>query len=267
MDKAAFEEHTLKATLAVGLAENRFRDAADAVEDFLVRGLKGVRQERAHFPIIHLVTRSVADLRAGQFLIGNGFLVQMASVIRAVPEALNLVELFVRDPQRAEAWLAGEKTPSPVEVRKELGEGPDPVYAWLAERSHPRLPGAEASAYISVDRTTVLTYMGGLPLHDPQVLLAATIPGDLLAQVAFAAGYVNLDKGVWREWPSLLRRVSELLLESSRAIYDFLEPEGEAKETADAIVATIEGVIANARELEEGVAQSDEGPPDDDQRG
>ena len=77
-DRAYVEELRL-ATLAIVAVENLFREAADAVEAYLTEGISGVKQSRAEFAIAHLVSRSIADLRAGILLAASGFVVQSSA--------------------------------------------------------------------------------------------------------------------------------------------------------------------------------------------
>jgi hypothetical protein len=141
-----FEAPSPQARAAVAM-EEQFRTAADLLERFIVDGTS--RSEKlADFAITHLVARSVADLRAGQLLAGEGHPIQMYAVIRPVAESLNLIDLFVNDPERAEAWAAGDyRQFQPAKVRKELGIHSDPVYAWMAEHSHPRYAGLQLTTY------------------------------------------------------------------------------------------------------------------------
>jgi hypothetical protein len=248
-----------RATLAVGTAENHLGSAADQVEAFIREGTRGVTQTRLGFPTLHLVARSIADLRAGMFLVGSGFVIQMCSVIRPVPEAMNLIELFAADEERAEAWLAGKREFSAATVRNLLGKGPDAVYDWLAERSHPRIAGAESATYTAAKTGEVILIMGGLPLNDPQVLIAATMPGDLLGSVAHAAGHIAVNPKAALQWPTLVRTVDEKLLDGTRAVFEYLHPDGVPRDSLGAeVLQVMEGNIDSARKLEAAVAGREE---------
>lgn len=175
--------------------EEQFRAGADLVERFIVEG--AFRSDKpADFAITHLVGRSLAELRWGQYLAGEGYPIQMYSVIRPVSEALNLIDLFVKEPDRAEAWAAGDyRQFQPAAVRKELGIDSDPVYAWMAEHSHPRFAGLQLMTYKikqeEEDEWQNVLFLGELPLEFGPVLIATTMPGLALLDLALAAGHVS----------------------------------------------------------------------------
>jgi hypothetical protein len=244
------EEALRKATLAVGAAENRFHLAADALESYIAEGIQGIAHPRIDFPTQYLLARSLADLRAAMLLAASGFVVQSASVMRPVVEAINLVRLFERDSSYATAWLRGDKNPSPPEVRKLLGEGPDAVYGHLAKLSHPRLFGAEQSTYVNAASGEIILMMGGLPLSDPSVLIAASMPGDLLGELASAAGHLNVNEDAALRWPSMLVTVTTELLEGARGILEVLHPDGiPPGSLGEKILMAMQENVASAREL------------------
>lgn len=209
---------------AVATMEEQFRTAADVLERYIVDGT--FRSERpADFAITHLVGRSLADLRWGQYLAGEGYPIQMYSVVRPVAEALNLIDLFVKHPERAEPWAAGEyREFQPAEVRKELGIDSDPVYAWMAEHSHPRFAGLQLTTY-KIKRADDgewqnVLFLGELPLELGPVLIATTMPGLALLDLALAACHLVVRKETAERWPAMLREIAELLERGFQAVWD-----------------------------------------------
>ena len=180
----------------------------------------------------------------------------MASVIRPVPEALNLIELFKRDPERAAAWLEGKREFSAPTVRKALGKGEDPVYSHLAELSHPRVLGPEATAYMTEEEEVVII-AGGMPLNDPRVLSSAVIPGDFLVRVALAASEVHVRKEVADTWPTLMGSVNAKTMAGAKAIFECLHPEGIPPDSVGAeVLAQMESVAKAVGEIEPAVADA-----------
>ena len=94
------------AHLMVGRMENLLRAAIQLIDDYLAEGVSTL-SGTSEFAIAHLASRSLADLKAGTFLFASGFVVQTFSVIRPVLESLNLIQLFVNDPVRADVWFRG----------------------------------------------------------------------------------------------------------------------------------------------------------------
>jgi hypothetical protein len=261
--EAAHANELRRATAAIVTVETAFNEAADDVERYLGEGFVGIKHTRTEFPTVHLLSRALANLRAGMLLAASGFVIQMCSVVRPVCESLNLIELFQQEPGLAEEWLQGSTSPKefakfqPGAVRRELGKGPDPVYSWLSERSHPRLAGAETSAYMKTDSDQVLVIMGGLPLNDPKVLLAAAMPGDLLGQVATAAGHFVTTPAVAVKWPALVVSVTERLQEGAEGILGFLHPEGvPAGSIGQDVLDAHRANVDNARELRDAIDEA-----------
>jgi hypothetical protein len=201
--------------LAAGAMENRFRAAVDAVSAY-IRGGEPQTTGAAEFAILHLVSRSLNDLGWAQYLASSGYPIQAYSVMRPVLESLRLVDLFVQEPDAAQRWAEGEwREFMPARVRERLGIERDPLYAFLSEHSHPRFAGLHVSAYRRVgdeanDRgpQRAILYMGEIPFEVPPVLMATTLPGVLLSQVALAAGHVRLSYQAALGWSGVLRSVA-----------------------------------------------------------
>jgi hypothetical protein len=235
--------------------EEQFRAAADLLERFLVDG--AFRSDKpADFAITHLVGRSLADLRWGQYLACEGYPIQMYSVIRPVSEALNLIDLFVKEPERAEAWAAGEyRQFQPAAVRKELGIDSDPVYAWMAEHSHPRFAGLQLTTYKikrEGEEWQNVLFLGELPLEFGPVLIATTMPGLALLDLALAAGHVVVRKEVALGWATMLRQVAELLEVGFQAVWDAADFEDVGLDELGAKMReAIKSAADRAREIEQ----------------
>jgi hypothetical protein len=204
-------------TLAAGEMENRFRTAAEALAGYIETG-RPETSGAAEFAILHLVSRSLADLRWGQYLSGSGYPIQMYSVVRPVSEAMNLIDLFVQEPDLAQSWAEGNwRDFMPGRVRERLGIDKDPLYEFLAEHSHPRFAGLQMTVFQRVGepdeqgRNRAILYMGEVPFDVPVALLATAIPGLLLAQLVLSAGHVRLDYQAARRWPTVIRTVAAAL--------------------------------------------------------
>lgn len=248
--------------LAAGEMENRFREASDLVERYMIDGAT-VGHGAAAFATWHLISRSLADLRAGQFLASSGFPIQMASVVRPVIESLNLIELFAQEPEAAQRWADGEwQEFMPAAVRKRLGLGKDAVYAWLSEHSHPRFAGLQLTAYRIVredaERDVARVYTGGLPLEIPSVLLATMNPANVLGQLSLALDHLPVNEEVAGTWPTVARQVAETVLPGFEAVIAALAHHQVGEETAAALLATIKETLVLARELEELAQQARE---------
>jgi hypothetical protein len=245
--------------------ENRFHDASVHVEGFLTEGATLTRGA-AQMATLHLAARSLADLRAGQFLASSGLPIQMASVVRPVLESLNLVEMFHRDPTAAERWSAGQwQEFMPSRVRNALGMGPDPVYSWLSEMSHPRFAGFQLTTYRIVrdadqegDPEHARLFIGGLPLELPPVLLATMAPANALCQLSLALGYVPVRPEVAWTWATVARRVTESVLPGYEAIMAALAHHEVGIDVAREMLEAVRGTIATAREMEAIVARERE---------
>lgn len=250
----SFEPLSPQARAAVTM-EEQFRAAANLLERFLVEG--AFRSEKpADFAITHLVGRSLADLRWGQYLVGEGYPIQMYSVIRPVSEALNLIGLFAQQPERAEAWAAGEyREFQPAKVRRELGIESDPVYAWMAEHSHPRFAGLQLTTYKikreGEDEWRNVRFLGELPLELGPVLIATTMPGLALLDLALGAGHVVVRKEVALGWATMLRQIAELLEPGFQAVWEAAAPdEIKLDETGSKLREAIKSSVDRAREIE-----------------
>jgi hypothetical protein len=236
--------------------EEQFRAAADMLERFIVDG--AFRSEKpADFAITHLVGRSLADLRWGQYLAGEGYPIQMYSVIRPVSEALNLIDLFVKEPDRTDAWVAGDyRQFQPAAVRKELGIDSDPVYAWMAEHSHPRFAGLQLTTYKikreGQEEWQNVLFLGELPLEFGPVLIATTMPGLALLDLALAAGHVVVRKDVALGWATMLRQVAELLETGFQAVWDAADfGDVGLDELGSKMREAIKSSVDRAREIEQ----------------
>lgn len=246
-------------TLAAGKMENAFRDASDNVERYFIEGAAKV-EGPAQIATMHLICRSLADLRSGQYLACEGFPIQMYSLVRPVIESINLVELFAKEPEMAEKWAAGEhKKFAPAKVRERLGIADDPVYSWMCEHSHPRFAGFQLTTYLVTDQEGIETmrgYIGGLPLELPQVLLATTAPGNVLCQLSLALGHCTVKEEVAHTWPTVARSVGETVLPGYEAVYEALGKHGLKDDQMAEMVEAMREAIAAATEMEEIVAEA-----------
>lgn len=194
--------------------ENRFSTAAEVLADYIRNG-RPQTHGAAEFAILHLISRSLADLRWGQYLASSGYPIQAYSVIRPVAESLNLIDLFLQEPETAQKWADGhwgEFTPARVRDRLKIEE--DSLYKFLSEHSHPRFAGLQLSVFQRVGepdeqgRQQAVLYMGEIPFDVPAVLLATAMPGLLLAQLVLAAGHVRLTRDAALGWVRVVRQVS-----------------------------------------------------------
>lgn len=251
--------------LAVGEMENRFRDASDRAERFLAEGLAAARGS-AQAATAHLLARSLADLRCGQYLIGNGFVLQMASVVRPALESLNLVKLFAQDTEAADRWASGQHSREfmPARVRDAIGVGQDEVYSWLSEASHPRFAGFQMTAYQVIhedheegpDRDPqaprLHLFIGGLPLELPIVLNAATMPSNVLCQLALELDNCPVRREVAWTWATAAREIVETVRPGYEAIGSVLVDQSpESAEMNARLLAEIDTAIEAAREMEQ----------------
>jgi hypothetical protein len=247
--------------------ENRFRDASDRVEQFLVEGA-GRGQGAAQAATFHLLARSLADLRCGQFLVGEGFVLQMASVVRPALEALNLIDLFERDPGAATRWSEGEdyREFMPGRVREVLGLEGDEVYSWLSEASHPRFAGFQMTAYQMIPQgdaeqdnpevPRLHLFIGGLPLELPLVLNAATMPSNVLCQLTTRLDQCPVRREVAWTWATVARQAAETVRPGYVAIGDVLNEQfPEGAELQAQMLARIDDAIQAGRDMEAIMAQ------------
>jgi hypothetical protein len=204
--------------------------------------------------------RSIADLRGNQFLAGEGFPVQMYSLVRPVLESINLIELFAQEPEAAAAWAEGKyREFTPAKVRERLGLGDDPVYSWMAEHSHPRFAGFQLTTYLVTDdegAETMRGFIGGLPLELPQVLLATTAPGNALCQLSLALGHCTVKEEIGYTWPTVARRVGETVMPGYEAVYEALREHGLEDEAMSDMLDALRTAIAAAVEMEQIVAEA-----------
>jgi hypothetical protein len=245
-------------TLAAGEMENRFREAADRLRDHISVTHHG--EGSAPIAIVHLIGRSLSDLRWGQCLASSGYPIQMYSLIRPVREALNLIELFIQKPGRAQDWVDGKHWElTPKKVRDELGIDKDPIYSWMAEHSHPRFVGLQLTTYkVRREGETEwknLMYLDELPLELPPALIATTMPGLALMDLAAAAGHVPVratpEEGVL-VWATMLRQVAEALEPGFKAVWSAAEPdELEEDEVGEKLREALDATLRHARELEQ----------------
>jgi hypothetical protein len=241
-------------TLAAGQMENCFRDASDHIERYLTDGQAGM-SGAAPIAILHLICRSLADLRSAQYLASSGFTVQMYSLVRPVIESINLIDLFVQEPTTADEWMAGEHWKfRPAAVRKRLGLGDDDVYSWACAHSHPRFAGMQLTTYTVRDtktgETTVRPYIGGLPLEFPSVLMATTFPGNILCMLSHSLSHATVKTEVAKTWPTVARKVGEELVPGFEAVYKALESHGLPEEEGAKLIASVKEAIESAKELE-----------------
>jgi hypothetical protein len=243
-------------TLAAGKMENCFRDASDLIEQYLIDGAAGM-SGAAPIAIFHLICRSLADLRCAQYLASSGFTIQMYSLVRPAIESINLVDLFAAEPAAADDWIAGKHWEfRPAKVRERLGLGDDEVYSWAAAHSHPRFPGLQLTTYHvkneSTGKETVRPYIGGLRLELPSVLMAATLPGNVLCMLSSALGHDTVKAEVARTWPTVARRVGETILPGFEEVWVTLQQEhGLPEEETKKLLDSMKRSLAHAIELEE----------------
>jgi hypothetical protein len=241
--------------LAAGQMENCFTAAADLIERYMLDGATN-GEGPAVFATWHLLTRSLVDLRAGQFLASEGRPIQMASVIRHVFESLNLVELFAQDPPAAQRWADGVdyREFMPARVRDTLGIGADPEYSYLSEVAHPRFAGLQLTAFRiereGAERPIAHLYLGGLPLEMPHVLLATLAPGGILGRLAIALEHLVVTPAVARTWPTVARGVTENLLPGYEAVIGVLDRHGVGQDIAADMLAGLREALDSAREME-----------------
>jgi hypothetical protein len=239
-------------TLAAGAMENHFRIAADAISNYIRNG-NPQTTGAAEFAILHLVSRSLNDLGWGQYLASSGYPIQAYSMIRPVIESLNLVDLFVEEPEAAERWAEGRwQEFMPAKVRERLGTDRDPLYEVLSEHSHPRFAGLQLTAFLRQadqppegEPQQAILFMGEIPFDVPAVLLATTLPGVILARAALATAHVRLVRAVW-EWAAVMRQVSEEL-GAGWAEVDAHLPSGETEDGE--IIQPLRFIHAIAEEL------------------
>ncbi len=245
-------------TLAAGEMENRFRDAHKLVKDYVGGPHRG--EGPAPIAIIHLLLRSLTDLGWGQYLASSGYPLQMYSVIRPVREALNLIELFVNEPKRAQDWVDGKfQTLTPQKVREELGIDRDPLYSWMAEHSHPRFAGLQTTTYRVKKKGETewqnVMYPDELPLELPPVLIATTMPGLALMDVALAAGNAQVSaepEDVAVAWATMVRGVGETLDPGFRAVWLAVKTdELEEDEFGERLTTTLGEALKQTQKLEE----------------
>lgn len=244
--------------------ENCFRNASDHIERYLTDGAARLSGP-AQIATTHLMCRSLADLRAGQYLACEGFPVQMYSLVRPVIESINLIELFAARPELATEWAQGDHQQfKPANVRRLLGLGNDPVYAWMCEHSHPRFAGFRLTTYLVTDpqgRETMRPHIGGLPLELPQVLLATTAPGNVLCLLSFALGHCTVKQEVAYTWPSVARAVGETVLPGYEAVYEALRRHGLPDDASAALLDSMRETIAAAAEMEDLIVTERGGQP------
>jgi hypothetical protein len=241
--------------LAAGSMENCFTAAADHVERYMRDGAT-VGEGAAVFATWHLMTRSLVDLRAGQFLASEGRPIQMASVVRPVLESLNLIELFAQEPEAAQSWADGDyKEFVPWKVRKRLGIEDDQQYSYLSEVSHPRFAGLQLTAFRvereGADRPIAHLYLGGLPMEIPWVLLATMAPANVLGQLSLTLSHLLVKEEVARTWPTVARRVMEEIVPGYEAVIASLDRHGVGQDTSAKMLAELQTALGHARELEE----------------
>ena len=109
-------------------------------------------------------------------------------------------------------------------MRKELGIESDPVYAWMSEHSHPRFAGLQLTTYKmkreGEEEWQNVLFLGELPLEFGPVLIATTMPGLALLDLALAARHVVVRKEIALGWATMLRQVAELLAVGFQAVWD-----------------------------------------------
>jgi hypothetical protein len=244
-----------KETLAAGKMENCFRDASDLIEQYLIDGAAQM-SGAAPIAIFHLICRSLADLRSAQYLASSGFTIQMYSLVRPAVESINLVDLFAAEPTAADDWMAGKHWEfRPARVRQRLGIGDDEVYSWACAHSHPRFRGLQLTTYHVKNETTgeetVRPFIGGLPLEFPSVLMATTLPGNVLCLLSSALAHVTVKTAVARTWPTVARRVGEAIMPGFEEVWLTLEAHGLPEEETTKLLDSMRQSIAHAIELEE----------------
>ncbi len=247
------------ATLAVREMENRFRDASDLVERFLTEGASSGKGA-AVTATLHLAARTLADLRCGQYLVSNGFVIQMASVVRPAMEALNLIDLFAQDPGAAQRWAEGidnNREFRASKVRDTLGLGANPVYSRLSEISHPRHTGFQMTSLRIVgkdeptDAVPVLrAIIGGLPLEFAHVLITTMLPGHVLCRLGLGLRHCEVKTEVKWTAPTVARQIPETLKPGYEAIVRLIDQRTEAADVAERMLAIVDETISLTRETE-----------------
>ncbi len=246
--------------LASGLMDNCFNAAADLVERYMIDGATN-GEGAAVFATWHLMTRSLVDLRAGQFLVTEGRPIQMASVVRPVLESLNLIELFAREPDAAQSWADGNyREFVPWKVRERLGIDEDPQYSYLSEISHPRFAGLQLTAFRiereGAERPTAHLYLGGLPMEIPWVLLATMAPANVLGMLSLALEHLTVKEEVARTWPRVARRVVEEIIPGYEGVIAALAHHEVGQDTSAAMLEGLQETLDHACELERLTAEA-----------
>jgi hypothetical protein len=245
-------------TLAAGEMENRFRDAQKLLKNYIGGPHHG--EGPAPIAILHLLARSLTDLGWGQYLASSGYPLQMYSVIRPVREALNLIELFAQKPERAQDWVDGKYWElTPKTVRDELGIDKNTIYSWMAEHSHPRFAGLQLTTYkVRKEGETEwrnVMYVDELPLELPPVLIATTMPGLALMDLAMTADHVQVSakpEDVVLAWATMVRQIGEMLEPGFKAVWSAAKPdELEEDEVGEKLKEALDESLKHARELEE----------------
>jgi hypothetical protein len=169
------------------------------------------------FAVMHMAARSLSDLIAGVHLVSHGYLVQMYSVVRPVLDALDLVELFVRDPAEATTWIETDKAHqmfTPAAVRRRLdAEAFDRVHSHFSESgTHPRMAGANLSGGM-IDGEAVLNIGPLWPDHHANFFAVLFLCSTTMGLATKLAHVANLD----RDQPDALERWRTAALESVEA--------------------------------------------------
>ncbi|MGH3046584.1 MAG: hypothetical protein ACRDNC_06205 [Gaiellaceae bacterium] len=244
--------------------ESSFEAAVANLDEYLSNA--SPKEDSFEWVITHLVARSLADLKCGMYLAARGYVVQMYSVMRPVRESMNLIHLFGRHQELIAEWKAGKHRKfTPKKVRDALGIEEDRIYSWMSEHSHPRFAASQVSMYPTGPATGVIV-TGGLPRDHPQVLLAATMPADLLTEVAIAAGEIPMKPEAAILWPSTVRSAIQRLIPGVESLFAAIQTSVigfDARPIAEQVLAVMQGNLASAEALEAEVARKARGsePP------
>jgi hypothetical protein len=205
--------------MAVAVMDHTFHGARATIETFL-RGSGLQTSGPAQFATLHLVTRSLGDLGWAQNAATAGFPIQAYSLMRPAWEAVNLCDLFARNPELAGEWAEGVFSKfAPAAVRRRLGHVDDPFYSFMSERSHPRFAGLQMTIFkvaaetSAGERQRAVLHLNDIPLEVTAAYMATATPGIILARLTAQAGRLNFEDPDHkpRNFASMIRNVSEAL--------------------------------------------------------
>lgn len=168
----------------------------------LLRSVSGpsLTSDSLTLAICHMLARATTDLLAGVHLISHLYLPQAYTVLRPVYEAIDLVELFAKDPQQADLWVSTDKTFrefTPSAVRKKLGVARSTAVRdhFTEHGTHPRLPGARLSGAVTEgpSQTDSNLYLAVGPFAPSSGAIVAAYVNALVALGSLSARARHLD--------------------------------------------------------------------------